>query len=345
MVLTDNEKRELALEVLRLLREQSIGVNELPAADTMDGVGSLPAYQTKDGVVTAVIVPISLLGKPALDAAGVAQEVIKQAREAISDTEAATTAANDAAGSVDASKQAADEATRSALAAADSVEESKTAAIEAATLANKAAESAIRAADDTDAITTLASEVAQRAEIAANSAESAATLAHNNALAAASATKDATTATNRCNTAIVSVVEAGALARTAANNANETIALMEELARSIGEISSMTPSKLELNYLKKITLNNPYKQYVVAFLKPSFVPQNILFLGDNRALSIHPVTGLLTVNSVGKSVIHIFALGNMQISKSIEIEVREPVMHLLGNGKIRLGVGRKIRLI
>lgn len=151
MVLTDNEKRELALEVLRLLREQSIGVNELPATDTMDDVGSLPAYKTKDGVVTAVVVPIRLLGKPAIDAAAVAQEVIELARQTIAETEVAINA-------VDQSKQEASEAATTALSAAESVDKVKTAAVEATEQAKKATASAIRASDDADAVSSAVSE-------------------------------------------------------------------------------------------------------------------------------------------------------------------------------------------
>lgn len=343
MVLTDNEKRELALEVLRLLREQSIGVNELPAADTMDGVGSLPAYQTKDGVVTAVVVPISLLGKPALDAAGVAQEVIEQARKAIADTEIATTAANNAVGSINASKQAADKATQTALDAAGSVEESKTAAIEAATSANKAAESAFRAADDADTITTLASEVAQRAETAAVSAETAGTLANNNAISAAAATKNANTATDECKKVTTEIIESGTLARTAAGKAEEQIVRMQELAASIGESGSLAPSIMELTYLKKITLGNPVVQKIVALLKPEFVVQNVLFLGDDKALSVDPA-GQLTLNGPGKSRIYVIPTDNTRIYQTIEIEVQAPVMRLTTAGEIRLDERGNIRL-
>lgn len=343
MVLTDNEKRELALEVLRLLREQSIGINELPAAETMDGVGSLPAYQTKDGVVTAVVVPISLLGKPAIDAAGIAQEVTEQARQAITDTEAATAAANEAAGSVDASKQAAAEATEAALAAAGSVDDTKKAAAEAAALAIKAAESAIRASDDADAITTLASEVAQRAESAAASAEDAGTLANNNAISAAAATKNATTATDECKKATAENTESGALARTAAGKAEEQIVRMQELASSIGESGSLAPSIMELTYLKKITLGNPVAQKIVALLKPEFVVQNVLFLGDDKAVSVDPA-GQLTLNGPGKSRIYVIPTDNTRIYQTIEIEVQEPVMRLTTAGEIRLDERGNIRL-
>ncbi len=158
MVLTDNEKRELALEVLRILREQSIGINELPEAETMDGVNALPAYQTKDGEEKAVVVPIDLLGKPAIEAAAVANEVIGLARQTIADTEAAIDAADEATNSVNQSKQEAEKAAAAALAAASSVDESKAAAEEATDMAKKAAESAIRASDDADNVSSAVSE-------------------------------------------------------------------------------------------------------------------------------------------------------------------------------------------
>ena len=158
MVLTDNEKRELALEILRILKEQSLGINELPKAETMDGIDALPAYQTKDGVESAVVVPISLLGKPAIDAAGVAQEVIELARKTITDTETAIDAANEAAASIEQSKEAAAAATVVALEAAGSVDAAKLAATDAAKGALKATESAYRASDDADSISSAVSE-------------------------------------------------------------------------------------------------------------------------------------------------------------------------------------------
>lgn len=344
MVLSDAELRELATKVLALLINESQGIDEVPVAESTEGINSLPAYQLIEGVLKTVTVPLTVFAKPAIDAAATATEVTGQARIAIADTAAATELALEAAGSVDETKAAAAAATETALAAANSVDDAKKAAAEATTLALKAKDSALRAADDADTVTASAAEQTLKAEKAATAAATAATLANNNAVSAASATKNATAATDDCKKATAANTESGALARTAAGKAEEQIVRMQELASSIGESGSLAPSIMELTYLKKITLGNPVAQKIVALLKPEFVVQNILFLGDDKAVSVDPA-GQLTLNGPGKSRIYVIPTDNTRLYQTIEIEVQKPVMRFTGDGYIRFDQNGNIRLI
>lgn len=343
MVLTDAELRELATKVLALLINESQGIEDVPVAESTEGINSLPGYQLLDGTLKTVTVPLAIFAKPALDAATISTEVTEQARIAISETETATQRALDAAGSVDDSKAAAEQATSTALAAAKSIDDSKKAAAEATALALKAKDSALRAADDADTITAAAAEQTLKAEKAAIDAAAAATLANNNAVSAGAATKNAVAATDECKKATAENTESGALARTAAGKAEEQIVRMQELASSIGESGSLAPSIMELTYLKKITMGNPVAQKIVALLKPEFVVQNVLFLGDDKAVSVDPA-GQLTLNGPGKSRIYVIPTDNTRIYQTIEIEVQEPAMRLTTAGEIRLDEKGNIRL-
>lgn len=89
MALTEQEKQELKQDILSQIKSESQSVNELEEVSSLDGVKTLPAMRGEE-LVTA---PVSLLGKPATDAAAQAQAA-KQAAETAAGT--ATQAAADA---------------------------------------------------------------------------------------------------------------------------------------------------------------------------------------------------------------------------------------------------------
>ena len=121
MALTEEEKKELVLDVVNQIKTDSQSVDELEAVSTLDGVVSLPAMRG-DTVVSA---PLKLLSKPAEDAAAVAKSSAavadasaKKADTATATAEAAAKTANDAASkATDAAKK-----TNAAVAKAESVE-------------------------------------------------------------------------------------------------------------------------------------------------------------------------------------------------------------------------------
>ena len=121
MALTEEEKKELVLDVVNQIKTDSQSVDELEAVSTLDGVVSLPAMRG-DTVVSA---PLKLLSKPAEDAAAVAKASAavadasaKKADTATATAEAAAKTANDAASkATDAAQK-----TNAAVAKAESVE-------------------------------------------------------------------------------------------------------------------------------------------------------------------------------------------------------------------------------
>ena len=88
--MTEEEKKSLVQDVLSSIKASSQSVDELETVGSLDGINSLPA-QRGDKLVKA---PISLLAKPATEAAGAADKAAKAANGAAAG--AARTAASNA---------------------------------------------------------------------------------------------------------------------------------------------------------------------------------------------------------------------------------------------------------
>lgn len=94
---------------------------------------------------------------------------------------------------------------------------------------------------------------------------------------------------------------------------------------------------------KKITLGNPVTQFIKVELLPSYAVQNVLFLGDGKAVDVEP-DGAVRVLSLGESRVHIIPPENTALHKTITVEVVKPsiikasagAMLLTGNGKVFL---------
>ena len=119
--MTDEEKKTVVQEVLNQIKTDSQSVDELEIVTSLDSVNSLPAMQGEK----VVRVPVSLLAKPAEDAAAVAKSSAavadasaKKADTAAATAKAAAKTANDAANkATDAAQK-----TNAAVAKAESVE-------------------------------------------------------------------------------------------------------------------------------------------------------------------------------------------------------------------------------
>lgn len=101
MAMTDEEKQQIKQEVLAEIESSSIGVTELEEVSSLSGVNSLPAMSG----AKVVRVPISLLSKPAEDAAASVNKLIEQADSKFKELDSLTDSTKSAAES--ASKAAA----------------------------------------------------------------------------------------------------------------------------------------------------------------------------------------------------------------------------------------------
>ena len=274
------------------------------------GVGDLPVATSLDG----------LLSLPALRFNGGVPEVVEAPISKLQDValdavSGATKAANEAAAKANTSAGNADKAT---------------------TAANNAAKSANDAAGTAGAAT----EAAKKATDAANGAASNAT---NAATKASSAADTANKEASSVNAAKSEALAAAARASSTATTAEAEIEKIKQLQESISGAASLAPTRMELTYTKRITQRNPYVQRIVAKMFPSYSLQNVLFLGDDVAVSVDPA-GIVTPLKIGTSRIHVIPTQATHLYKTINVTVQAPSVRLTGGGKIRVDSKGRIRL-
>lgn len=274
------------------------------------GVGDLPVATSLDG----------LLSLPALRFNGGVPEVVEAPISKLQDValdavSGATKAANEAAAKANTSAGNADKAT---------------------TAANNAAKSA----NDAAGAAGTATEAANKATDAANGAASNAT---NAATKASSAADTANKEASSVNAAKSEALAAAARASSTATTAEAEIEKMKQLQESISGAASLAPTRMELTYTRRITQRNPYVQRIVAKMFPSYSLQNVLFLGDDVAVSVDPA-GVVTPLKIGTSRIHVIPTQATHLYKTINVEVQAPSVRLTGGGKIRVDSKGRIRL-
>lgn len=274
------------------------------------GVGDLPVATSLDG----------LLSLPALRFNGGVPEVVEAPISKLQDValdavSGATKAANEAAVKANTSAGNADKAT---------------------TAANNAAKSANDAAGTAGAAT-------EAAKKATESANGAATNATNAATKASSAADTANKEASSVNAAKSEALAAAARASSTATTAEAEIEKMKQLQESISGAASLAPTRMELTYTKRITQRNPYVQRIVAKMFPSYSLQNVLFLGDDVAVSVDPA-GVVTPLKIGTSRIHVIPTQATHLYKTINVTVQAPSVRLTGGGKIRIDSKGRIRL-
>ena len=274
------------------------------------GVGELPVVSSLDGVLTL----------PALRMNGGIPEVVEAPVNLLQDV------ATDAV--ADATQKAAD-ATAKAITATNEAKK-------ATTNATNAAKSATDAAGVAGTVTEAAKKATESANGAASNATNAATKASS---AADTANKEAASVNAAKSEALAAAARAGSTATTA----EAEIEKMKQLQESISGAASLAPTRMELTYTRRITQRNPYVQRVVAKMFPSYSLQNVLFLGDDVAVSVDPA-GVVTPLKIGTSRIHVIPTQATHLYKTINVTVQAPSVRLTGGGKIRVDSKGRIRL-
>lgn len=234
--------------------------------------------------------------------------------------------------------------------AADKANDAATAANKAKTAAETATEAAKTATKNANTATEAANTAAKNATDKATAADTAAKNANTKADAADKAAGAATTAANTANSKAALADQKATAADNAANLAGETaeearatIVRLEELEDSIVGQYKMIPTGMNLDYPPRITFRNTVPRRITYELLPTNTGRNVLFLGDDNAVSVQP-DGSLTVNRTGISKIHVIPTENTSIYRTIQITVAEPELRrvksnslrLMGNGSFRL---------
>lgn len=147
--------------------------------------------------------------------------------------------------------------------------------------------------------------------------------------------------------------ESGEKARNAAAEAEEMmkegrsqIASMKAAEQSLMSQALLAPTRMELTYLKRVTLGNTVAQKITANLFPAYVLPNVIYqqaFYSGDAVYVAP-DGSLTIRKTGKAIIHVIPAQNTLLAKTIEIEVTNPVCRKTGTN-IRLLSGGRIRKV
>lgn len=234
--------------------------------------------------------------------------------------------------------------------AADKANDAAMAANKAKTAAETATEAAKTATKNANTATEAANTAAKNATDKATAADTAAKNANTKADAAGKAAGAATTAANTANSKAALADQKATAADNAANLAGETaeearatIVRLEELEESLVGQYKMIPTGMNLDYPPRITFRNTVPRRITYELLPTNTGRNVLFLGDDNAVSVQP-DGSLTVNRTGISKIHVIPTENTSIYRTIQITVAEPELRrvksnslrLMGNGSFRL---------
>lgn len=222
-----------------------------------------------------------------------------------------------------------------AVKATNSANEAAKSANNAASSANTATSNANKATEAAKTATNNANEATQKANTAATNADNARKGLEEIKSATESATANANAKANEAH-------EKAEEANTAKDNANEAtgdarvvIARLEELEESLISKYKLIPTSMKLNYPKKVTYRNTQPFKVEVELLPVDTGRNVLFLGDDRAVSITP-DGVFMINGVGMSKIHVIPTENTGIYQTIQIEVQEPGIRFTSGKGMRL---------
>ena len=225
--------------------------------------------------------------------------------------------------------------------AADKANDAAMAANKAKTAAETATEAAKTATKNANTATEAANTAAKNATDKATAADTAAKNANTKADAADKAAGAATTAANTANSKAALADQKATAADNAANLAGETaeearatIVRLEELEESLVGQYKMIPTGMNLDYPPRITFRNTVPRRITYELLPTNTGRNVLFLGDDNAVSVQP-DGSLTVNRTGISKIHVIPTENTSIYRTIQITVAEPELRRVKSNSLR----------
>lgn len=302
--------------------------------------------------------------KTAAAAAKAAQTATAEAQAAQKRADAAASRANSAQTTAEATAQAAAKATQSAEAATAEAIAAKQAAAKAAQAAasaagdatsnaqaaRDAATAATNAINTLEQVTTDGRSIAERAEAAATAANNAkaaadiATAAANKAKAYAdAATAAAIQAKSDAEAATAAAVAAAQRAEAATQATEQQRAILEALIERAQHVTAGVPTGMEVESPATVTMGNHVKQYVRGKVLPTSALQNVLFLGDGKAVDVLP-DGEIVPKAIGTSRVHVIPTDGTRFYKTIQVEIVAPRIRTTAAGTIRLDKQGNIRL-
>lgn len=161
--------------------------------------------------------------------------------------------------------------------------------------------------------------------------------ASKSAQSAINAAQKAQEATTAANTATTNASNATAAAIEAKEDCEEVIAAAAEL-----EPLNLVPTAMTVEYPSRLLVGNMAENFIRATLTPASVKPNVLFLGDDKAVSVTP-DGRITILAAGTSIIHVIPTCNVALYKTIQIKVSKTTVRLVTLSSIRLTANGNFR--
>lgn len=206
-------------------------------------------------------------------------------------------------------------ATNAANTAAAAANTAKKNADTATAAAQTATQNAIKAKEDADAAT-------QKA----NTAATAANKAKEDCDAVTEAAQEATTAANNATAAANDATEAAQEATENAVNATDNVLL------TLGRI---VPTGMTVESVTRLTVGNVQPNYIKPVLSPASAMKNVIFISDNKAITVG-TDGRITIVGTGKSTVHVIPTCNTALAKTLLIEVVAPALRKVNSSSLRL---------
>lgn len=160
--------------------------------------------------------------------------------------------------------------------------------------------------------TTQAVTNAKEATDAANTAAAAANTAKKNADTATAAAQEAT--------------EAAQEATEDAVNATDNVLLT---------LGRLVPTGMTVESVTRLTMGNVQPNYINPVLSPASAMKNVIFISDNKAITVG-TDGRITIVGTGKSTVHVIPTCNTALAKTLLIEVVAPALRKVNSSSLRL---------
>lgn len=293
---------------------KKVKVSELPVCTTLKGLYTLGT----DVNNKSVKVSLEFVEEKAAAAQAAADKATQEANKAT------------------AAKQAADTATAAANTATNNAKTATNAANTATAQANTARDNANTAANNANTAAINATSTAQAAAQAATKTASD---------AAAAAKKTAEDAAKTATDAAADARAAEAAAQQARDEADaaaaDAVSATEMLIHKLG---TLIPTAMSVKPVPRITYGNKQPIYIEAVLSPEQVAKNIIYISDNRAVSVTQ-DGHIEVLGIGRSTLQIIPTLNTALAKTIQVEVGLPTLRLVNTrSRLRFTASGAVRL-
>lgn len=225
--------------------------------------------------------------------------------------------------------------TEAAKKATDAASAAKKVSDDAAALARSAADNANKKATEAETAAQTATTAAVEANRAAQTATTAATAADKTTAETLKAKTESEAATVKAQEATAAANKSKENADGATSDAQKATAAADAATADLLKfLGTILPTALFVEPVPRLTLGNVSPVFINAVLSPEGVRQNIIFISDNKAVTVAP-DGRLRIIGSGRSVVQVIPTINTALAKVIEVEVGAPTVRLV-NTRTRL---------